>query len=1326
MTGNINWAQTDRGIVWSFNTDGASIKFYNTGDGDTDSRLEFATSDNSDEYFRWGHIPSGGSFYESMRLRPIGSGSAELIVTGKIIKSGGTTSQFLKANGDVDSNSYYLASNPSAFITLTSLSNVAPIQYNNTTGAISITQASSSQNGFLSSTDWNTFNNKTSNVGTVTSVAALTIGTTGTDLSSSVANGTTTPVITLNVPTASASNRGALSAADWTTFNNKQNALTNPVTGTGTTNYLPKFTGASTIGDSIISESTSTIAINGTKKLFLRTNQSGVAGLLAGSALATEGNFSIYSDSGVAGEVLGMYYWNGSTYKSSLQVANVSSGNSNLILMKDGGNLGLGVTPSAWTVNAKVIDINTKGAFWSGSGVDAAITGNAYYDSVGAKYKTTAAATDYWQIAGEHRWFTAPSGTAGNAISFTQAMTLGSNSGLSIGTPSAAPSQGLLVQGATTLTGALNGTSATFTAAINPIILRSTNAFTMWTEYYYNTSTLSGYIGSGAGILSGANASDFIVRSEADFVVATSGNNRRLTIASTGAATFSSSVTANSLIIRNSGVPAAQFYRDLDVTVVGPAGQGIEFGARSGSTFIAGAAIYGGLDNPATTGNLVFQTLNGGTLGTRLTINSAGAATFSSSVTAGDNYLINNTTASKKGYTYQSPSSDWGPQVSGLYFNPNNAISATPTFTVNLWNGTFGTAGYGGFTDVLTINGAGGAATFSSSVTATSYSLGAGNGRFQTSGFWGTLITAGTGSFSNFAIIDSATNGIMYNPTGTLNMSFVGSVGIGTAVSNNTLNIYNDNNAGISLQSSFTGTTANDGFYIGQLFQSTNFLFRQRENADIIFETNNGSNQPLRITSGGNVLIGTTTDAGFKLDVNGTGRFSDGTQGLIIRAYTGADGWGAIYPVGVTPNTANYTLIAKSTNAVLNASTSVTLAVGDSGKLTANSTGISVTGAATFSSSVAINGSTSVDVLTVSRNVADNAGGITLYNAETSGYGSAITFRVNYAGVYNTSRIHGDWWLGNSGALHFFTANTSQSLVERMVIDGSGNVGIGTTSPVNYTNYRSLHISGSASNSSAILYLTNSTETIRGLFFTEGSAQRVTIGSQSDHAFTFITNDSERMRIFGGGNTHIGPTPASDNGARLQVSGASVSGFFTTSANNIAVFNSSNNDGGYITFRRGGNDFLYIGNSSAVGGGANNTDFYTTSGLGMRFFTSASGNIALRLDTSQNAFFGGNISATGDVIAFASSDRRLKDNLTRIESSLEKVGKLSGYSFDWNSNQESYSGKDYGVVAQEVEAIFPELVKTRDNGYKAVKYEKLIPVLIEAIKELNEKVEKLK
>jgi hypothetical protein len=98
--------------------------------------------------------------------------------------------------------------------------------FNTRTGAVTLT--SGDVTGALTYTPYNATNpaGYTTNLGTVTSVAALTLGTTGTDLSSTVANATTTPVITLNVPTASASNRGALSAADWTTFNGKQVAYT--------------------------------------------------------------------------------------------------------------------------------------------------------------------------------------------------------------------------------------------------------------------------------------------------------------------------------------------------------------------------------------------------------------------------------------------------------------------------------------------------------------------------------------------------------------------------------------------------------------------------------------------------------------------------------------------------------------------------------------------------------------------------------------------------------------------------------------------------------------------------------------------------------------------------------------------------------------------------------------------------------------------------------------------------------------------------------------------------------------------------------------------
>lgn len=117
--------------------------------------------------------------------------------------------------------------------TIGSLANGTGWLYNNGTGTFSYTTPSASDVGAVPTSRTLTINgttydltaNRTWSVGTVTSVAALTIGTTGTDLSSTVATGTTTPVITLNVPTASATNRGALSSTDWSTFNGKQDAL---------------------------------------------------------------------------------------------------------------------------------------------------------------------------------------------------------------------------------------------------------------------------------------------------------------------------------------------------------------------------------------------------------------------------------------------------------------------------------------------------------------------------------------------------------------------------------------------------------------------------------------------------------------------------------------------------------------------------------------------------------------------------------------------------------------------------------------------------------------------------------------------------------------------------------------------------------------------------------------------------------------------------------------------------------------------------------------------------------------------------------------------
>jgi hypothetical protein len=105
----------------------------------------------------------------------------------------------------------------------------------------------------------------------------------------------------------------------------------------------------------------------------------------------------------------------------------------------------------------------------------------------------------------------------------------------------------------------------------------------------------------------------------------------------------------------------------------------------------------------------------------------------------------------------------------------------------------------------------------------------------------------------------------------------------------------------------------------------------------------------------------------------------------------------------------------------------------------------------------------------------------------------------------------------------------------------------------------------------------------------------------------------------------------------------------------------------------------------------------------------------------------GAIYATGDVTAFNSSDERLKENVFRISGSLDILKQIGGYHFDWipTPGVHENSGHDIGVIAQEIEKMIPEIVITRDNGYKAVRYEKLVALLIESNKDLLTRVEAL-
>lgn len=109
---------------------------------------------------------------------------------------------------------------------------------------------------------------------------------------------------------------------------------------------------------------------------------------------------------------------------------------------------------------------------------------------------------------------------------------------------------------------------------------------------------------------------------------------------------------------------------------------------------------------------------------------------------------------------------------------------------------------------------------------------------------------------------------------------------------------------------------------------------------------------------------------------------------------------------------------------------------------------------------------------------------------------------------------------------------------------------------------------------------------------------------------------------------------------------------------------------------------------------------------------------------------GGAIYAGSDIVAYASSDIRLKEDISKIDNSLEKLFEISGYEYFWNKTaQEMFperTMRDVGVIAQEVKKVLPSAVVERDDGYLAVNYEKIIPLLIESVKTLKQELDMIK
>ena len=175
-------------------------------------------------------------------------------------------------------------------------------------------------------------------------------------------------------------------------------------------------------------------------------------------------------------------------------------------------------------------------------------------------------------------------------------------------------------------------------------------------------------------------------------------------------------------------------------------------------------------------------------------------------------------------------------------------------------------------------------------------------------------------------------------------------------------------------------------------------------------------------------------------------------------------------------------------------------------------------------------------------------------------------------------------------------------------------------------------------------------------------------------------------------------------------------GYFKTTQANSSIVLGAGSWGDHLLIRSNGEVHIPGGANDA----AQSHQLYVTGNVKIH-----NGSIGIDVNASATD---GRLDAGNDVVAYSSSDIRFKKNTTPIQDALFKIQQLQGIEFDWipNEKHHGYEGHDVGVIAQEVEKVLPEVVTTRDSGYMAVKYEKMIPLLIEGIKEQQIKIDELR
>lgn len=259
--------------------------------------------------------------------------------------------------------------------------------------------------------------------------------------------------------------------------------------------------------------------------------------------------------------------------------------------------------------------------------------------------------------------------------------------------------------------------------------------------------------------------------------------------------------------------------------------------------------------------------------------------------------------------------------------------------------------------------------------------------------------------------------------------------------------------------------------------------------------------------------------------------------------------------------------------------------------------------------------------------------------------------------------------------------------------------GTATVAPLRFQNGTSLTtpLSGMVEFDGTRLYFTPSS-TRKTVAFLDDNITGKSAGWTTPRTFTFEGDVTGSMTVDGTENETI-----------------------TLSIASNAVALGSDTTGNYVATISGTANQITVTNGSAEGGAVTletPQDIDITSDV--KF-----GSLLVGSATFSGAAVAGQIRASDDVVAFSSSDRNLKIDVEPIINALERVNRLNGVMFTWDESLvhlHGHEGRDTGIIAQDVAEVLPEVVTVRENGVMAVRYEKMIGLLIEAIKELDAKV----